>query len=454
MPDAWLSDERAALFTDLYQLTMLQAYYEEGLTGEAVFDLTVRTLPEQRNYLVAAGLEDALRYLEELRFSEDALAFLASTGRFAPQFVESLRGVRFEGDVWAVSEGTAVFAGAPLLQVIAPLPQAQLVETFLLNQVHFQTLIASKASRVVRGARGRPVYDFGARRAHGTDAAMKAARAAWIAGVAGTSNVLAGQAYGVPIAGTMAHSYVEAHDDEAEAFARFAGMYPGTTLLVDTYDTLRAVENVIDLVRGKGLEVGAIRLDSGDLGELSRAARSLLDDAGLEGVRIFASGGLDEHEVAALLDAGAPIDAFGVGTEMDTSGDAPRLDCAYKLSQYDGRGRMKLSSGKVSLPGRKQVFRRSQDGAFTGDTVALAGEALEGEPVLEQVMAQGKRTPAGMRTLEEARARCAGQVAGLPEHLRSLDPASPPYPVTVSPALQAAAESLRSRLVQRLQGTP
>lgn len=452
MPDAWVTDGRSALFTDLYELTMLQAYFEEDLQDEAVFDLTFRSLPPARNYLVAAGLDDVLRYLESICFSDDALAYLDGLKTFRPAFLDYLRAFRFEGEVWAIAEGTPVFAPEPVVEVIAPLPQAQLVETFLLNQVHFQTLIATKASRVVHAARGRPVYDFGARRAHGTDAAMKAARAAWVAGVAGTSNVLAGYAYGIPLAGTMAHSYIEAHEDEREAFTSFSSLYPRTTLLVDTYDTLRGVERAIEVAKASGAEgIGAVRLDSGDLERLSRRAREMLDVAGLKSVRIFASGGLDETEIEALLAASAPIDAFGVGTDMDTSADEPRLDSAYKLAEYAGRGRMKLSAGKASLPGRKQVYRRFAGDVATGDTVALGGEVVEGEPLLQLVMSGGRRTVAGRRSLQEARDHCREQIGRLPEHLLSLEAAASPYPVAISDGLRNEAQSVRSQALRRAE---
>ena len=407
-----------ALFTDLYQLTMLQAYFEHDLLAPATFELFARSLPEGRNYLVACGLHDALAYLEALSFDEEALEALERLERFPPRFLERLAGVRFRGDVFAMAEGTPVFAGEPLLAVEAALPEAQLVETYLLNQLHFQTTVASKGARIVEAARGRPVVDFGTRRAHGTDAALKAARALYVAGMAGSSNVLAGARYGIVLAGTMAHSYVQAHEDEAAAFRSFVASHPETVLLVDTYDTAEGVREVVRLARelGDAFQVRALRLDSEPLGELALEARAILDRAGLAGVEIFASGGLDERRIAELLAAGAPIDAFGVGTRAVTAADAPSFEAVYKLAAYDGRGRLKLSPEKETLPGRKQVFRlRDRGGVAIGDVIARADERLDGDPLLEPVMRGGERLAAGRRTLaqaREARGRGARAAAG------------------------------------------
>src|SRR5262245_33810377 len=324
-----------ALFTDLYEHTMLQAYHAEGMTDTAVFTLFVRRLPAHRNFLLACGLQSVLEYLEHLRFSDDDLAYLRSLDTFTDDFVESLRTFRFTGCVYAVPEGTPIFANEPILEIVAPMPEAQLVETYVMNQIHLQTVLASKAARVTAAARGRKVVDFGARRAHGIDAALKAARAFYVAGIDATSNVLAGKLYGIPLSGTMAHSYVQAHGFESDAFSKFAKTFPGTVLLVDTYDTLDGVRRVIDLVKSTpAITISAVRLDSGELGPLSRETRRLLDAAGLQEIGIFASSGLDEYAIAALLNAGAPIDGFGIGTGMSVSEDAPALDMAYKLSEY------------------------------------------------------------------------------------------------------------------------
>lgn len=449
----WATEDNIALFTDLYELTMLQAYYRENLDmAVATFDLFVRRTPG-RNYLLACGLDTVLQYLETLHFTQEALDYLASLGRFEPDFLDYLSRLRFTGDVYAIPEGTPVFAGEPLLQVVAPIGQAQLIETFVLNQITFQTGIASKASRVVQAAQGRLIADFGARRMHGADAALKAVRAYYIAGIQSTSLVLGGQLFGVPVTGTMAHSYIEAHPTEEDAFRAFASLYPGTTLLVDTYDTLEGVRKVIALSKklGDRFQVGAIRIDSGNLAALAKAARRMLDEAGLTHVKIFASGSLDEYRIAELLAQGAPIDGFGVGTRMGTISDRPYLDSAYKLSEFKGEGRMKLSLKKANIPGRKQVFRfYDAAGRATHDVVACYDEHLEGgEPLLRCVMRGGQRTEAGHDTLAAARERARQSLARLPERLLALEEADPPYPVHISERLQALGETLRHRLIQQ-----
>ena len=439
---AWADASNVALLTDLYELTMAQAYLAEGMSGTAVFSLFTRRLPAGRNYLVAAGLEDGLRALESLRFEKAALDWLASLRLFDDRLLAWLASFRFSGDVEAAPEGTPLFGGEPLLEVTAPIAEAQLVETLLMNQVHLQTVAASKAARVVAAARGRTVVDFGARRMHGADAAVKVARAAYLAGCDSTSDVLAGFLYGIPLAGTMAHSYVQAHASEAEAFRAFARTWPATVLLVDTYDTLEGVREVVRLSRqlGRDFQIRAVRLDSGDLLELSRAARRMLDEAGLQRVGLFASGGLDERAVDALVRAGAPIGGFGVGTAMGVSGDAPALDVAYKLVSYDGRPRLKLSTGKELWPGPKQVFRVERDGKADRDLLARRGEELTGRPLLVPAMRAGRRLPAP--ALAEARDHARRERERLPERLLSLDPADPPYPVEPSEGLRA----LRDRL--------
>jgi nicotinate phosphoribosyltransferase len=436
-----------ALFTDLYELTMLRAYYEEGMTDQAVFSLFVRRLPPQRNFLLACGLDSVLDYLENLRFSEADLRYLATLDQFPAGFLDWLRKFRFSGDVHAVPEGTPVFSNEPILEIEAPLPQAQLAETLVMNQITVQTVLASKAARMVAAADGRPVVDFGARRMHGIDAALKAARVFHIAGVAATSNVLAGRLYGVPLSGTMAHSYVQSHDVESEAFRRFARIYPGTVVLVDTYDTLEGVRRVIDLVRHEeDLDISAVRLDSGDLAGLAREARRLLDAAGLEHIDIFASGGLDEHRIAALVAGDVPISGFGVGTSMGVSADAPDLDIAYKLCEYAGRGRLKLSPDKPILPGRKQVWRISEGDNDVRDIITRADERGQGRPLLQPVMLNGTRLPAGKSDIVKARDYAAGQIARLPERVRRLEDAAPPYPVTISDALNGDQEKIKESL--------
>jgi len=439
----WVDGSNVALLVDLYELTMIDAYLAEGLDAEAVFSLFVRRLPRRRNYLVACGLEDALSFLEGLRFSDDALAYLHSLGLFTDRLLGWLREFRFTGDVHALREGTPVFGGEPILEVVAPLPQAQLVETAIMNQVHMQTVAASKAARVVAAAAGRTVVDFGVRRMPGADAGVKIARAAYIAGIDSTSNVLAGRLYRIPIAGTMAHSYVQVHATELDAFRAFARVHPTTVLLVDTYDTLEGVREVVKLARelGPGFLVRAVRLDSGDLLELSRGARRILDEAGLAHVAVFASGGLDEDAIARLVREGAPITGFGVGTAMGVSEDAPSLDMAYKLVSYAGIGRIKLSPGKALLPGRKQVFRCERGGLAVGDVVGVHDEAHPGRPLLSCVMRAGARlSPAP--TLEAIRTTAREERRRLPDGIVSLATAEPPFPVEVTPKLAAWRDSV------------
>ncbi len=446
----WVNDNNAAALTDLYQLTMMQAYWREGLDDVAVFNLFVRRLRE-RNYLIACGLDTVLHFLETVHFDSETLAYLASLGLFAPGFLDYLAAFRFSGSVYAIREGEPVFPDEPIVEVVAPIAQAQFVESYLLNQITFQTGIASKASRVVHAARGRTIVDFGMRRMHGADAPLRAVRAYAIAGVAATSNVLAGKEYGMPVTGTMAHSYVEAHNDEAEAFRSFAELYPETTLLVDTFDTLTGVREVTRMAArlGADFRVKAIRLDSGDLKRLSMESRAMLDAAGLPHVKIFASNSLDEFSIEKLVQDGVPIDGFGVGTRMGTMSDRPYLDTAYKLCAYAGRSRMKWAERKSNLPGRKQVFRRFEDGRAAGDVIALAGEVVDGMPLLECVMHDGRRTDAGRRTLDDACAYARDGLATLPDRLLALEEAVPPYPLVLSPGLEAEIEVCREARMAR-----
>lgn len=448
--EAWVKKDNAAIFTDLYQLTMLQAYFREGMTDEAVFDLFIRRLGD-RNYLIACGLGTVLDYLETFRFSEQAISYLESLERFDRSFIEYLPSFRFTGDVFAVREGTPVFPDEPILEVVAPIGEAQIVETFLLNQITFQTNAATKASRVKHAAGERIVADFGMRRMHGADAALRAARAFHIAGLDSTSNVLAGQIYGIPITGTMAHSYIEAHDLETEAFRAFADIYPKTILLVDTYDTLHAIREIVEMAKdGKGLALAGIRLDSGDLGQLAVEARRILDDGGLDHVTIFASGSLDEHEITTLLEAGAPIDGFGVGTRMGTIADQPYLDSVYKISSYGDKPRMKLSSEKSNLPGRKQLFRRYEEGKASGDVIARHDEEIDGRPLLEHVMSNGRRMPAGRATIDDARENARQSLDELPAQFLALEKADPAYHVRISEKLTRLLSETRARLADEL----
>ena len=448
----WVDDGNVFLLTDQYELTMLQGYWAEEMTDTAVFSLFFRRLPEGRNYMLACGLDAVLGYLERLRPSEEALEHLASTGTFDDDFLAWLADFRFTGTVRAMPEGTPVFPDEPILEVEAPMPEAQLVETFVMNQVHLQTVLASKASRVRTAAGDRTVVDFGLRRMHGTDAGLKAARAFHVAGIDATSNVLAGKLFGVPVTGTMAHAYVQAHEDEMAAFRAFADTFPETVLLVDTYDTLEGVRKVVALAEelGDDFRVRGIRLDSGDLGELARASRRILDDAGLEEVDIVASGGLDEWEIRELLDGGAPIDGFGVGTGMGVASDAPALDIAYKLTSYGGRGRLKLSSGKRTLPGPKQVFRMDADAeGEVRDVIGRADEELPGRPLLRTVMEGGERTDAGRDALGAMRERAAREVAALPKRIRALEGADPPFSVTTSDELERYTDEVVAWVEER-----
>jgi nicotinate phosphoribosyltransferase len=448
--DTLLPGSDLGLFTDLYELTMMQAYHEADMQETAVFSLFVRKLPETRNFLLACGVESVLDQLETLRFSGRDIDYLASLDIFSRPFLDWLAELRFTGDLFAVPEGTPVFPNEPILEVVAPLPQAQLIETLVMNQVHLQTVLGSKAARLALAAGRRSVVDFGARRMHGIDAALKGARAYHVAGIAGTSNVLAGREYGVPVLGTMAHSFIQACEDEATAFHRYAQRYPGTTLLVDTYDTLDGVERVIELAHemGEDFSVRAIRLDSGDLGALARQARKRLDEAGMTDMEIIASGGLDEHEIKRLIGSGAPIDAFGVGTSMGVSHDAPDLDMAYKLAEYAGEGRLKLSSGKPILPGRKQIFRRSEDGMFSGDVIGRYGEDQPGDPLLRRMMTNGRRIGLAP-SLDELREQARASIDRLPEAIRDIEPADPPYPVEISERLREHRAEVRETAIQR-----
>jgi len=431
-----------ALLTDLYQLTMLQGYFDRSMEEEAVFELFVRKLPPGWNFLVAAGLEQALEFLEGLRFTDGDRKWLRDCGRFSPGFIESLAELHFTGAVDAIAEGTPIFPNEPLIRIIAPLPQAQLVESRLINLLHFQTLIASKAARLVLAAPGKLLVDFGLRRAHGAEAGLLAARASYLAGFDGTATVLASPRFGIPVFGTMAHSFIQAHDDEMAAFEAFASAQPSNVvLLIDTYDTEVGAERVVELaprLRAHGINVKGVRIDSGDLAEHARRVRDILNRGGLSRVTIFASGNLDEGDLLRFASEAAPIDGFGIGTRLTTSASAPYLDCAYKLQEYAGRPRRKRSEGKATWPGRKQVYRTfGADGRMTGDRLTLADESCNGEPLLEPVMRGGRRLYPSPR-LDDLRGRTARQIAGLPEPLQQLEPA-PPYPVEVAPSLRALA---------------
>lgn len=444
-----MMDDDLALLTDLYELTMVQAYWTHDMNDTATFSLFSRRLPKDRNFLLAAGINEALTVVQELHFSHGAIEYLQSQKIFEPEFLEWLAQWRFRGEIWALPEGTPFFANEPLVEVTATLPEAQLLESILMNQVHLPTLLASKAARVALAAGGRTVVDFGLRRMHGIDAALKAARAFYVAGVDATSNVLAGRRYGIPIAGTMAHSYIQAYDRELDAFRDFAAIYDDPVLLIDTYDVAEGARNVVRLARELDApeRIRAVRIDSGDLGELARTVREILDDAGLTSVEIFVSGGLDEHEIERLVEGSFPVDGFGVGTSMGVSEDAPALDAAYKLTAYAGSGRLKLSSGKAILPCRKQIFRsHGSDGRATGDVIAMFDEEGSGEPLLEKVMHEGTPIGAGLESLEKSRERARRRIAQLPSRVQRLMPAEPSYPVEVSESLKKARRAVIERL--------
>ncbi len=442
---AWVGTGNLALLTDFYELTMAQTYVATGAVAPSTFDLFVRNLPVNRRFLVAAGLDTALAGLESFRFSAESVAYLGSLGRFDEAFLDYLRAFRFGGDVSAIPEGEVAFENEPLLRVTAPLPEAQLVETFLLNTIGFQTMIASKAARMAIACGEKRFVDFSARRDHGADAALKGSRATFIGGAAATSMTLAGMEYGIPVSGTMAHSYVLSYPSEADAFRDYARMFPeDAVLLIDTYDTeegARVAAAVATELAPEDIHIRGVRLDSGDLGRLSTSVRKILDDAGHPDIQIFASGDLDEWRIVEMVGAGCPIDAFGVGTRMGTSADAPSLGVVYKLVDDDDGPVMKLSSGKVTLPGRKQIWRRDDY-----DVLALDGEAIEGgRPLLVEVMAGGTRL-AAPEPLAAIQARRAAAVAGLPSRLRTLTGRERPYEVRLSAGLEALAAAVTAEL--------
>ncbi len=443
----------SGLLTDLYELTMAAGYVQTGLRSRGTFELFARHLPEERNFLVVAGIEQALDYLETIRFTREEIGYLRRHPAFRNvhrKFFDYLAKFRFSGDVWAMPEGTLAFAGEPILRVEAPIAEAQLVETYLLAAIHSQTLIASKAARVVLAARGRPVIEFGTRRAHGIEAGVLAARGAWIAGCEGTSNTYAGNAYGIPTFGTQAHSWIMAHKTEEEAFSRFLDVFPQTsTLLVDTYDTRRAVERIIRMER----KPSGLRLDSGNLAEDSRWARKRLKEVGWEDVQIFASGDLDERKIEALLRAGAEVDGFGVGTALVNSSDAPSIGLIYKLVEVLRAGRAvevaKFSPDKATYPAAKQVFRfHDRSGQFAKDQIALADEHPRGgEALLVPALRKGRRIrPAEL--LEEARSRCRKQLLLLPDRYRRIDKRVT-FPVSYSPRLERMFQRMRQAALRK-----
>ncbi len=408
------------LNTDLYELTMAQSYLREGKTGRAVFSLFVRKLPKNRNFLVSAGLGTLLERIERFRFGDEEIKYLRSLGLFGEDFLEYLKDFRFSGNVYAIPEGRVFFQNEPVVQVEAPLPEAQILETLVINTIHFQVIIASKAVRSFLVSRGASLVDFGFRRAHGLEAGLLAARASYIAGFNGTSNVEAGRQFGIPVVGTMAHSYVMIFEREEDSFRAFAKLYPDKAIfLIDTYDTLGAAKKVVELAR-EGVPVVGVRIDSGDIVELSRKVREILDSAGLRDVKIVVSGGVDEYRIKEWFEKGAPIDAFGVGTKFITSADAPYLDMAYKLVEYEGKPKYKLSPGKKTFPYKRQVYRYYSGGKMSYDEVVRWEEKREGEPLVEKVI-EGGRPIGGLPDLEQARERLMEDLRKLPEPLREID---------------------------------
>ena len=434
-------EKTSPLLTDLYELTMAASYFANRVSADATFSLFIRDYPPNRNFFVVAGLEEALAWLEAFRFSPEDLAYLKSTGLFESDFLRFISELRFSGEVRAMPEGTIFFANEPILEVTAPIIQAQLLETYLLNTIGFQSLIATKAARCLQAAAGRSLVDFSLRRTQGADAGLRVARSTYLAGFAATSNVLAGRRYGIPISGTMAHSFVSSFPSEKEAFEAFARTYPGNSVfLIDTYDTVEGARQAAVVGRAmqkRGERLRGVRLDSGDMVDLSCKVRRILDDAGLQDTRIFASSGFDEFKIADVIDRGARIDAFGVGTKIGVSADAPYFDIVYKMAVVKDRPVRKLSPGKITLAGAKQVFRRfGENGGFTDDLIGVRGESVDRrQPLLERAMADGRRRRPG-HTLQEIRTRFQDQFERLPPGLKSLREAQR-YPVQLSSRLEA-----------------
>ncbi len=438
------------LLTDLYELTMAASYFRESMDQEATFSLFIRGYPECRSYFVSSGLEHLLEIIPQYRFRRDSLAYLKAMGRFSPAFLDYLQGFRFTGTVRAIPEGRIFFANEPILEVSAPIIEGQLLETLLINVIQLETLIASKAVRCVEAAQGRGIIDFGLRRTHGIDAGLKAARASYLAGFWGSSNVLAGKLYSIPVFGTMAHSYVTSFPTEMDAFRAYAEAFPdNTVLLIDTYDTVSGARKAVEIARSladRGRSLAGVRLDSGDLAALSLEVRRILDEAGFAGVRILASGNLDEFRIADLIDAGAAIDLFAVGTRMGVSADAPYFDIAYKLVEYGARPLLKLSTGKKTWVGKKQVYRfRRPDGTLDHDELCLLSEPAPGGEGLLETVIEGGRVVRGAESLETIRSRLEAERKALPRCYRSIHKTSP-YPVAIGPGLRALEEATEKRV--------
>lgn len=433
------------LFTDLYQFTMMQGYFDQQMDQTAIFEFFVRKLPDQRNFLVAAGLQQVIEYLENLTFSAEDINYLRSTGFFHDQFLAHLKDVTFEGNVHGVPEGTVIFAGEPLIRITAPLPVAQLVETRIINILMFQTMIASKAVRMRLTAPDEVLIDFGLRRAHGEEAGLLAARAGYLAGLNGTATVEAGLLFDIPLFGTMAHSFVQAHDSEMEAFRNFAHSQPdNVVLLIDTYDMEKGAEKVVALapeLAAQHIVIKGVRIDSGNLVESARKVRAILDRGGLKSTKIFLSNSLDEYGLSTIKTAQAPVDGYGIGTRMITSSDYPYLDCSYKLVEYDGKGRRKRSAAKETWPGAKQIYRQYDDNGFLQkDILTVDGDTLQGKPLIQPVMEQGK-TLLQLPSLRESRQHVQAELATLPEPFRQVN-STTSYTLEISSALRLLTEKV------------
>lgn len=444
-----MKSEDLPLLTDLYELTMAQCYFQECHNDLATFSLFIRKYPPHRAYFISCGLESVLGFLEGFSFNAEALDRLHATGIFSDAFLQYLKGLRFTGAVRAIPEGRLFFCNEPVLEVTAPIIEAQLVETLIINQMNLQCLIASKAARCVHAAHGREVIDFALRRTHGVDAGMKVARASYVAGAAATSNVLAGVTYGIPLSGTMAHSYISSYDEEIDAFRAFCQGFPErSVLLIETYDAIAGAHKAVQVARemaARGQRLRGVRIDSGDLATLGFEVRRILDEAGFQDVEIVGSGGLDEFDLEELSQANAPYNAYGVGTKMGVSGDAPWTDMAYKLVRYGERPVLKLSAGKTSLPGAKQVFRFVERGKLHHDVIALEEDAvLDGQPMLQSVMTNG-RIVRPLPSLSVIRERCREELDQLGDNHKAIrDPEA--YTVRLSPGLQSLKERLEGQL--------
>lgn len=446
--------ENLALMTDLYELTMAAAYYKDKHFAPATFSLFIRDYPPHRGYFVCAGLKDVLDFLEFFQFSLDDLEYLDGLNRFSRDFLGFLEHLRFTGDVFAMAEGRLFFRDEPVLEVTAPVIEAQLIESLIINIMNLSISIATKAARCVHAAGGRHLVDFSMRRTHGTDAALKVARSSYLAGFDGTSNVMGAREYGIPVSGTMAHSFITSYERELDAFRAFADTFPeSTVLLIDTYDTVEGARKAAVIageLAGEGHGLVGVRLDSGDMADLSKKVRKILDDEGLRDVQIFASGNYDEYKVSEVLKQGAKIDAFGIGTKLGTSADAPYTDMAYKLVQYDGRPVLKLSTGKKTLVSEKQVFRSRRGDRITGDVIALRQEKGEGEPLLKQVMRKGVREDGG-ESLGDIRERFKEEFARLDDRYKSIrDPEH--FPVTLSPELERLQDRVTEEVKRKESG--